>query len=495
MTLTNQVPNTAVKNSAEEESPRSLALKSHHDAVASHREQWISKNTFYHKEIRRYCRFFVPEQSSVLQLGCMTGDLLAALSPAYGVGVDISPKMIEKAKAKYPHLEFVCSNVERFKIDKKFDYVILSGTLGTVENIQKLLQQLSGMMSSDTRVIITYYNELWGPIIRLGEKMKLKMPEIIYNWLSLEDIENFLNISGYQVIRRDFLMLLPVKIPLVTNFFNKIIGMLPILRRLTLTHCVVARPYRAPDNSSELTSSVVLTCRDEEENIEGLVTSIPAMGRHTEIIFVEGHSQDNTVGKIEEMIKKYPDKDIKLYKQKGIGQGDAFRLGFDQAQGDFVCWLEADLTINPQEIAMFWDAFITGKGEYINGTRFIYEMEKRSMPLVNFVGNRFFGNIFTPLLGQRFTDTLCGFKAISKKNYLKIRKQIDFFGDFDPFGDFELIFGAIKSCLKVAEIPVHYRPRQYGSSKAYGKSFLSFLKHAWLLIKMSWIAFIKFKLN
>jgi glycosyltransferase involved in cell wall biosynthesis len=289
-------------------------------------------------------------------------------------------------------------------------------------------------------------------------------------------------------------MLVPIRIPIISKLVNKLFAHIPIIRRFTLTQCVIARPLKAPDNSEELTSSVILTCRDEAENIEGLVTRIPQMGKHTEIIFVEGHSKDNTVAQIQEMMKKYPQKDIKLYKQSGVGQGDAFRLGFDKARGDLLCWLEADLTIDPSEIGLFWDAYVSGRGEYINGTRMIYQMEKKSMPFLNFLGNRFFGNIFTPLLGQRFTDTLCGFKAVSKKNYRKIQKNMDYFGDFDPFGDFQLIFGAVKNGLKVAEIPVHYRPRQYGSSKAYGKSFLSFLKHAWLLIKMSWIAFIKFAL-
>ena len=133
-----------------------------------------------------------------------------------------------------------------------------------------------------------------------------------------------------------------------------------------------------------------------------------------------------------------------------------------------------------------------GKGEFINGSRFIYKMEKGSMPFFNFLGNRFLGNLFSIILKQRFTDTLCGFKAVSKKNYLKIMKQIDYFGDFDPFGDFELIFGAVKNNLKVAEIPVHYKSRSYGESKAYGFSFFSFLKHSWLLLKMTWIALIKF---
>ncbi len=475
-------------------STRTQILKDFYNPLAASREKWIRKNDFYFQELLRYYRFFIPEGSSVLELGCGTGDFLAGLAPSYGVGVDVSDQMVAVAKEKYPKLEFVCANIEEFKSNKTFDYIIISDTLGSVENIQDLLQKLHAVMTADTRVLINYYNELWGPVLRFGEKCGLKMPEVVFNWLSIDDIANFLEISGYQTIRRDFLFLLPKRIPVLSFIFNRWIAKLPFVRRLNLIHSVIARPLRKPENAEKLTVSVVLTCRDEEENIEGLVTGIPEMGQHTEIIFVEGHSKDNTVGKIKEMIAKYPKKDIKHYTQAGIGQGDAFHLGFAKAQGDLVCWLEADLTIPPQEIKLFWDAYISGRGEYLNGTRFIYQMEKNSMPFLNFVGNRFFGNIFTPILGQRFTDTLCGFKAISKKNYEKVRKNINQFGDFDPFGDFQLIFGAIKNSLKVAEIPVHYRPRQYGTSKAYGKTFFSFCRHAWLLVKMSYVAFEKFVL-
>lgn len=280
-------------------------------------------------------------------------------------------------------------------------------------------------------------------------------------------------------------MLLPVRIPVLSTIISKLFACMPILRRLTSTHCIVARPVRAPENATELTSSVVLTCRDEEENIEGLVNAIPQLGKHTEIIFIEGHSKDNTVVGIQEMIKQYPEKDIKLYKQSGTVQGDAFRLGFDRANGDLLCCLEVDLAIDPMEIGQFWDAYVSGRGEYINGTRMIYQMEKKSMPFYNFVGNRFLRNISTPLLGKRFTDTLCGLKAISKRNYKKIRSNTKEFGGLDPVGDFPLIFAAAKGVLKVAEIPVHYRPRQFGASKAYGKSFLTFYKNAWRLVKMS----------
>jgi cellulose synthase/poly-beta-1,6-N-acetylglucosamine synthase-like glycosyltransferase len=218
------------------------------------------------------------------------------------------------------------------------------------------------------------------------------MPEVHRNWLSIDDIDNFLYMSGYQSIKRNFILLFPKFIPIISFFLNHFIGKLPFIRRFSINHLLVARPFTAPGKPEDLSASVVITCRDEEGNIEGLVERMPLMGANTEIIFVEGHSTDNTVARIEEMIKKYPNKDIKLLKQKGIGQGDAFRYGFDKATGDLVMWLEADLTTPPEEASLFWETFVSGRGEYINGSRFIYKMKKSAMPLLNFLGNRFFWN-------------------------------------------------------------------------------------------------------
>jgi SAM-dependent methyltransferase len=467
-------------------------LRTFYNHIGSARKKYYRRNKFYHRSILKYFSMCIPSGSSILELGCGTGDLIGKLKPGYGIGVDISDAMIAEARNKYPAVNFVCENAEDFDTDQVFDYIILSGIVGSVENIQILLEKALKWSSVNTRIFVDFYNPLWHPLIKIGEKTGLKMPELTKNWLSVDDIENFLYISGYQIIKRKYLLFFPKYIPLLTFILNKLIGNLPVIRRLSLDNIVVARPDKPLPNATDKKCSVVITCRDEEGNIEGLVTRMPQMGSNTEIIFVEGHSRDHTVEKIEEMIRKYPDKDIKMLRQKGIGQGDAFRYGFDEAQGDFVIWLEADLTTPPEEAIHFWNAYLENKGEYVNGSRFIYKMERSSMPLLNFLGNRFFGILFTGLLKQRFTDTLCGFKAISKENYIKIREQIDYFGDFDPFGDFELIFGAIKNNLKVAEIPVHYHPRQYGESKAYGQSLFSFFKHAVLLMRMSYIAFKKF---
>ncbi len=470
----------------------SAKLTEHYDRIAGKRIKYLKRNKFYHRSILKYFRMCIPRNAKVLELGCATGDLIGNLNVSYGVGVDISPEMTAIAKEKYPKITFVSKNAEQFNTDEVFDYIIVSGIVGAVDNIQVLLERALRWSTPDTRIFVDFYNPLWHPLIRLGEKTGLKMPELLRNWLSVDDIENFLYISGYQVIRSKYLLFFPKYIPLLSYVLNKFIGNLPLIRRLSLSSVVIARPLIPWPDKAKRSCSVVITCRDEEGNIEGLVTRMPEMGKNTEILFVEGHSRDNTVIKIKEMIKKYPGKDIKLLTQKGIGQGDAFRYGYDEAKGDFIIWLEADLTTPPEEAIHFWEVYINNTGEYVNGSRFIYKMERSAMPLFNFLGNRFFGFLFTILLKQRFTDTLCGFKGISKKNYLKIREQIDFFGDFDPFGDFELIFGSIKNNLKVAEIPVHYQPRKYGESKAYGESFFSFLKHGLLLLRMSTIAFRKF---
>ncbi len=469
-------------------------IKEFYDNTASKKARWIKRNQYYHNQLLRYYQLCVLEGSSILELGCGTGDLIGRLNPSYGVGVDVSEETINIAQKKYPNINFICQDVENFDTTEAFDYIIISGTLANVENIQNLFLKVYRIANPDTRIIIDHYNQLWSPILSMGEKIGLKSKDIVHNWLSIDDIQNFLYISGFQIVKRDFFLLFPKYIPLISFIFNKLIANLPIIRRFTLNQIVIARKFCPPDKADQLSVSVVYTVRDEEGNIEGLVTRTPQLAKHTELVFVEGHSKDRTIEKIQAMITKYPEKDIKLYKQSGIGQGDAFRLGFDKAQGDFICWLEADLTTPPEQIKLFWDTYISGMGEYINGSRFIYKMENQAMPLLNMMGNRFFGYLFTFLLGQRFTDTLCGFKAISKRNYDRIRKHIDYFGDVDPFGDFELIFNVIKNNLKVAEIPVHYQPREYGSSKAYGQTFTSFLKHAWLLLKMSWIAFIKIKL-
>ena len=314
------------------------------------------------------------------------------------------------------------------------------------------------------------------------------MPQPLQNWLPLEDIQNFLFLSGFEVIKKNYRLLFPKRIPWLSSFFNRFLAKLPLIRKLCLVEWVIAKPVGEPEDARSVSSSVVIPCRNEKGNIKEVVRRTPTMGRSTELVFVDGASTDGTVEEIERVQREYPDRNIRLIHQgQPNGKCDAIHKGFARATGDLFLILDADLTVAPEDLPKFFDALVKGKGEFINGTRMVYPMERQAMRWLNILGNKFFGSVFTYLLEQRFTDTLCGTKAFWKRSYEKLRRERSYFGNFDPFGDFELIFGASKLNLKILELPVRYHERSYGTTKI--RRFI----HGWLLLKVSWIAIKKLK--
>ncbi len=313
------------------------------------------------------------------------------------------------------------------------------------------------------------------------------MPSPIENWLSFEDLNNLLQLSGFAVVRRGEELLLPVYIPLISNLVNRFIARLPLIRRLCLVQYIIAKPVQRA--VAERTVSVIIPARNEKGNIENAVRRMPQLGKHTEIIFVEGGSVDGTRDEIERVIRQYPEKDIACTAQDGIGKGDAVRKGFGIAQGEALMILDADLTVAPEELPKFYAAISSGRGEFINGSRLVYPMEYQAMRILNLAGNKFFGAMFSWVLGQRIKDTLCGTKVLLKKDYEQIVENRGYFGDFDPFGDFDLLFGAAKLGLRIVDLPIHYRARTYGDTN------IRRWKHGWLLLKMTLFAMVKIKFN
>ncbi len=465
------------------------AIRRHFDHIAAERDHWKQKNWYYYHELEKYCSFVVPAGSRVLEIGCGTGDLLAAVKPARGLGIDISPEMIKRATQKYPRLEFQAGDVEQLQIDEKFDYVILSDVIGYLEDIQCAFLQLRRVTTASTRILITYYNYAWEPVLRLGELGGLKMKQPRQNWLPLSEISNLLYLADYEVIKKGYRFLFPKYIPILSTLMNRFLAKLPIINRLCLVEVLIAKEITPARNPGDFTCSVIVPCRNERGNIEAAVTRIPQMGSHTEIIFVDGSSTDGTPEEIKAQQKKHKTKDIKLiHQENGVGKGDAVRRGFAAAEGDILMILDADLTVLPEDLPKFFNALIAGQAEFINGSRLVYQMQAQAMRLLNHLGNYFFSLIFTYLLEQRFRDTLCGTKALFKADYEKIALNRHFFGDLDPFGDFDLIFGASKLNLKTIEIPVRYHQRTYGSTK------INRFSHGWLLLKMCLVAFRKLKL-
>jgi SAM-dependent methyltransferase len=450
--------------------------------------KWQCRNRYYYTWLTRIFKYNVRPGSRVLEIGSGTGDLLAAVQPAYGLGIDSDPAAVALAQSRFPHLDFRLADPHSLALSEKFDYVIISNAIGTFRDVQQVLECLRSAVTPRTRIIITYYNYLWEGLLRLGSSLRLRRPASYQNWLAPRDIANLLALADFDLIRTDSYVLFPKNLPLVAQFFNYFLALVPGFRKLNLINLIVARPCPQPTPESDLSVSVIVPCRNERGNIAQAVARIPDMGRHTEIIFIDGNSTDGTAAEIQAHIKANPDRDIKLLHQgAGIGKGDAVRKGFAAASGDTFVIQDADLTAPPEDLPKFFRALAAGKGEYINGSRLVYPLEAQAMRALNLIANKFFSVLFTWLLGQRFRDTLCGTKMIRRHDYDLIVANRAYFGDFDPFGDFDLIFGAVRQNLKVVEVPVTYRARTYGSTN------ISRFRHGWLLLKMSWIAFKKIK--
>src|SRR3989338_494193 len=460
-------------------------IQQHYDSLASRRDRYIEKNRYYYSLLYNQYRYFIPRHKKVLEVGCGTGELLHAVAPSVGYGIDISDQMIEIAQGKYPRYVFKTGEIKDLETEVKFDFIILSGLLGELDDIQSFFVDLKKFCTKDTRIIIEYYSYFWQYILRLGEKLGQKIPQGIQNWLTAEDIKNFLVLSGYEFIKLERAILFPKYIWGLSAFINRIIANLPIFNALTLSHTIIARPlFKEEDQYS---TTILIPCRNEKGNIEQAISRAPNFGKHQEFIFVEGGSQDGTYEEVERVIQKYPQKDIKLFKQTGKGKGDAVRLGFSRAAGDILMILDADLTVQPEDLPKFYEAIAHDKAEFINGSRLVYPMEKEAMRFLNFVANKFFGLFFSWLLGHKFKDTLCGTKVLFRHHYNEIVANRSYFGDFDPFGDFDLIFGATKLNLKIIELPIRYKERQYGTTQ------IQRFRHGLLLLRMCLFAMRKIK--
>ena len=213
------------------------------DSVAVEREKWRKRAAYYHRELEKYLRFLIPRGSSVLEIGCGTGELLASLNPGRGIGIDISPKTIDMARSKFPDLQFYVGDAENMQLNEKFDYIIMVETIGHVDDIQLAFKELHKVCRPETRLIIVHYNYLWEPALKAAEYLRLRMRHLLQHWLPLEDISNLLDLNDFQVIQKGYRFLLPIYIPLISTVFNKLLANMPFFRKLSLVEVLIARPY------------------------------------------------------------------------------------------------------------------------------------------------------------------------------------------------------------------------------------------------------------
>ncbi len=440
-------------------------------------DRWKRPRAYYQRRLAAIYSFLIPPGMRVLEVGCGAGDILATLKPSYGVGVDFCAAMLDRARHSHPELRFVEADAHYMDLKETFDYIVCLDLVNDLWDVQQVFENVARHCHPGTRVILNAYSRLWELPRRLAEIVGLAPSQLTQNWLAPEDVGNLLYLADLDLIRKSQEILWPFWTPPLHQLANKYMVKVAPFRWFALANVFVARP-RPEAVRPEPIVSVVVAARNEAGNIAQIFDRVPNMGAGTELIFVEGNSSDDTWGAIEREIARRPGVNARLFKQPGKGKGDAVRVGFQEATGEVLMILDADMTVPPEDLPRFYEAWRSGKGEFVNGVRLVYPMEDDAMRFFNHVGNKFFSLAFTWLLSQSIKDTLCGTKVLSKRNYEMIAANRGYFGEIDPFGDFDLLFGAAKYNLKIVDLPVRYGERTYGETNIQRWS------HGMLLLRM-----------
>jgi len=488
-------------------SARTARVAAFFDEALPSLDDWWRRNGGYHDAVAELHRRLIPPGKRILELGCSLGNLLGAVRPSEGIGLDLSQRTVQEARRRHPELHFVVGDAHTLPVNCEFDYVILQDLVGHLEDILAALRSLRASVGEDTRIVLSYYNFVWSPILSLAERLGQKMELPRQNWLSMKDLAGLLSLAGFEIEDQGTELLLPRSVPGVTRFANGILAPLPVFRDLCLLEYFVARP-KAISVGEEQTVSVIVACRNEVDNIAECVQRTPEIGSGTELIFVDGASTDGTRDLILEIIEaERGRRDIKLIKQVpgfdyeahgrdesgqpvgmlSLGKGDAVRKGFAAATGDILMILDADMTVAPEDLPKFYYPLRDDQADFINGVRLVYPIEREAFRMANFLGNKFFSVLFSWLLGQPVKDTLCGTKALRRSDYERLVAGRAHFGEFDPFGDFDLLFGAARLGLRIVDMPVRYYRRVAGHTK------VSVRRHGPLLGAMTIVGFRKLK--
>lgn len=470
-------PLTETTRLSQRQRDRGERLAPYFDALADNWDRYKQRNPYYHHSERALFRTFVPEGISVLEIGCATGDLLALLRPERGLGLDLSPHMVARARQKYPQIEFLAADGVFFDTDTRFDCIVLNNVLEYVEDIQRLFDTCRRLLTPRGRLFLSAWNPRWASWLRLGARLGLGTPDTQRRFLSELDVANLLQLNGFEVVHSTRRTFLPKRIPLLAPLGNVLAAQTPGLRCLGMTQFLIAR-LASP--AREYSVSVVVPCYNEADNIADCVRRVPLMGRHTEVIVVDDGSEDGTAERVAPGLNPHVEVRCISY-QPNRGKLNAVRTGCEAARGEILILLDADMTVPPEDLPCFYRPLAAGTTDFVNGTRLIYPRAEGSMKLQNYYGNKLFSRLVSWLTGTRLSDTLCGTKAFFREDYRHYRMG------YDPWGDFDLLFGAAQRASKIRDVPIHYEERRAGRSK------MKALRHSWALLKACWHGFWRFK--
>jgi len=365
--------------------------------------------------------------------------------------------------------------------------ILINGTFNYDFDIQALLMQLKTKLARTSRLLVVLYNPYLRWAYYLANRMGIRKGELPSTFVTRVDLANIAKVAGFEIVRQRLAVYCPWKMLGLGTAINRLMPLVPLARWLSLTSVVVMRPLVS---SSQQGVSCVIPARNERGNIENALKRFPDLGREAEIIFVEGHSTDGTWEEILRVATVYRDRfRILAVQQPGKGKADAVRLGFSHARQDLLVILDADLTMPPEMLSRFSYAYDQGHGDFINGSRLVYPMEGAAMRFLNRMGNIFFAKILSAVLDVRLGDSLCGTKLFTRHDYERMVAWRKDFGEFDPFGDFELLFPASELGLEIVDVPVRYLARTYGETN------IQRFRHGLQLLKMTWVGLVRIKMG
>jgi SAM-dependent methyltransferase len=449
-------------------------IRAHFEALADEYPALKQRNAYYNRRLRDFCRAIVPPGRKVLDIGCGRGDVLAAVAPREGLGLDLSARMVERAREDHPLLEFCVGAIEDFSGDGSYDAALLVNTLEYTHDVGRVLDSAHAALRDGGRLILTTANPIWSPVFTAASKLGLRIPECERLFVTNEDVVNMLKLHGFEPVYKSMDMVLPKRVPLVSDLTNWVVSRTPILHLAGSTQLVVAR--KIPQQRREYSVSVVVPCYNEVGNVDRCVTEMKKFGSATELIIVDDGSKDGTAAAVKP--EHNPDIDVRVISYSpNRGKGQAVKAGFDAAKNEIVMILDADLTTHPEELGPLYEAFACGRAEFVNCTRLVYPMEGGAMKVANYLGNKAFTILVSVIMSARVSDTLCGTKAMFRSDYEHMTMGRD------PWGDYDFLFGAAQQRLVIAELPVHYRERVAGLSK------MNSTKHTINLLKMCWRGF------
>jgi len=463
----------------------SASRLAHWDAVARDSEHHSTWGAYYRRRLAHVYRAFVAPGFRVLEVGSGLGDLLAALNATEAVGVDFSREMVQRAATRHPGITFICADAHSLTagVDGQFDLIILSDLVNDLWDVQEVLEQVARVSTPRTRLVLNFYSRLWEPVLAVAGSLGLATRTLQQNWFTVDDVINLIQLTGFESIRHYEEILWPIDTPFVAPLANRYLAKVWPFRCLALTNVLVARQRIRPvPGAAAPIVSVIVPARNEAGNIPEVFSRVPEMGAGTEIVFVEGHSSDATFATIRREAAAHPERRCQALQQTGVGKGDAVRLGYAKASGEVFMILDADLTVPPEDLPRFYEALTSGHGEFVNGVRLVYPLEGEAMRFFNLIANKLFGLAFSWLLGQPVKDTLCGTKVLWKSDYELIAANRAHFGELDPFGDFDLLFGSARLGLKIVDLPIRYRARTYGTTN------IQRWRHGVLLLRMVLLA-------